>query len=73
MSRQMADAAHRLPDRTEGGSVAIGAVLAVARYTRDHQTRVHRMQHIWPEAQFLKLPRPEVLHQHIGARSQAQC
>jgi hypothetical protein len=72
MSGEVADAAHGLADGAERRLVAIRPGLAVPGDARDHQRRIRGVQRLRSQRQALQPAGAEVLHQHVGARREAQ-
>ena len=72
MVGQVTQAPDRLADNAERGAVAVGPVLAEAGDVRDHEIGPAPAQRLLAQAQLGELPRPEVLHQRVAARGQAQ-
>ncbi len=70
MAREAHEAAHRLRNQVEGGSLAHRARVPEPRRNGVDERRPARVQRRPPVAEALEHARPEVLDQHVGPREQ---
>ena len=72
MAGQVPQSADRLANCSERRLVAVWPVLTVTGNPSDHEAGIDLVQDVGADLQTLQLPRPKVLHQHIGAGGKLQ-